>query len=64
MYGKRQRTGALQDASRRIKPKEFPKVLECGSPLPLLCQVIHWRGGLVLVLLLLIVTMFSISNVK
>src|SRR5439155_25056555 len=32
---KRQRTAALQDASRCIQTNELPKVLECGSSLPL-----------------------------
>src|SRR5436309_12188923 len=36
---KRQRTAALQDAPRPNEADEFPKVLECGSPLPLSINV-------------------------
>ena len=48
---KRQRTGALQDASRTTQSDEPPKVLECGSPLPL------FRPDLPSVLVLLTVAM-------
>jgi len=34
-FRKRQRTPALQDASRCTQTHKSPKVLECGSPLPL-----------------------------
>src|SRR5256885_1889873 len=42
-YEKRQRTAALQDAPRGSESHESPKVLECGSPLPLFgLMIIAW----------------------
>src|SRR5213594_1158240 len=50
---KHQRTGALHDASRSIRAFEPPKVLGCGSPLPLFLLLIPWLLlGLAFVLLI------------
>src|SRR5439155_16263242 len=46
--GKRQRTGALQDAARLTSANKPPKVVDCGSPLPLVCLAISFIFGLML----------------